>query len=73
MKIKKKKIKVNIDFVLSLKQKQFVPFWNGEKLPIFSYKYFSREKCDFFSIFAQNTGRAGQIILKLSTKRNQVF
>ena len=34
---------------------------------------FSREKCEFFGVFRQKTGRAGQIILKLSTMRNQVF
>ena len=27
----------------------------------------------FFGVFGQKTGRAGQIILKLSTMRNQVF
>ena len=54
MKIKKKKcLKVNIYFVLSFKQKQVVPFWKGEKLPKHCYKYFSREKCDFFGVFDQ--------------------
>ena len=27
----------------------------------------------FFGVFGQKTGRAGQIILNLSTKRNQMF
>ena len=41
MKIKKEKmLKVNICFVLSFQQKQVVPFWKGEKLPIFCCKYF---------------------------------
>ena len=43
-----------------------------------NYQYFatsihSREKCDFFPVLGQKTGRAGQTILKLPTKRNQVF
>ena len=38
-----------------------------------NYQYFATnsflsEKCDFFGIFGQKTGRAGQIVLKLSTK-----
>ena len=39
----------------------------------FAKNVFSREKCDFFGVVGQKTGRAGQIILKLSTMRNQVF
>ena len=39
----------------------------------FAANIFSHEKCDFFGVFGQKTGRAGQIILKLSTKRNWVF
>ena len=34
---------------------------------------FSRENCDFFGVFGWKTGRAGQIILKLSTKRIRCF
>ena len=34
--------------MLSVKQKQMVPFWKGEKLPIFWYKYIFTWKCDFF-------------------------
>ena len=43
------------------------------KVTIDATNIFSREKCDFFGVFGQKTGRAGQIILKLSTKRNQVL
>ena len=45
---RKKCLKVNIHFALSFIQKQVIPFGKGEILPIFCYKYFPREKCDFF-------------------------
>ena len=45
---KKKCLKVNIYFVISFIQKQVVPFWKGEKLPIFCYKYFFTWKMWFF-------------------------
>ena len=35
--------------------------------------YFHANNVIFFGVFGQKTGRAGQIILKLSTMRNQVF
>ena len=34
--------------MLSFKQKQVVPFWKGEKLPIFCYKYIFTWKMWFF-------------------------
>ena len=39
----------------------------------FATNIFSHEKSDFWGGFGQKTERAGQIILKLSTMRNQVF
>ena len=44
-----------------------------EKYQNFATNIFSSEKCDFFGDFGQKTGRAGLIIFKLSTKRNQVL
>ena len=35
--------------------------------------YFHVKNVIFFGVFGQKTGRASQIILKLSTMRNQVF
>ena len=42
------------------------------------YQYFATnvlhvKNVIFFGVFGRKTGRAGPIILKLSTKRNQVF
>ena len=48
---RKKCLKVKIYFVLSFIQKQVVPFWKGEKLPIFCYKYLFTWKMWFFSRF----------------------
>ena len=55
-------------------QKRMIPFWKSKKVPIFCHKYFFQWKMwYFFSVFDRNTGRAGPIILKLCTKRNQGF
>ena len=65
--------KVNTCFLLSFKLNQVIPFWKGEKVPIFCQRYFFKWKMWFFCAFGRKTGRAGPILLKLSTKRNQVF
>ena len=74
MKIKKKKcFKVNIYILLIFQRKQVLFFVKMKKYQYFATNIFSSEKCDFFGDFGQKTGRAGLIMLKLSTKRNQVF
>ena len=42
----------------------------GEKVPFFATNIFY---VIYFGVFGRKTGRAGPIILKLSTKRDQVF
>ena len=46
-------LKVNIYFVLSLKQKQVVPLRKGKKLPIFCYKYFHVKNVIFLPFLAK--------------------
>ena len=53
--------------------KNRIPFWKGEKVPIFYHKYLFKWKMWLFWVWGQKTGRAGPITLKLSTKRNQAF
>ena len=44
-----------------------------EKYQCFATNIFWSQKCDFFGDFGQKTRIAGLIMLKLSTKMNQVF
>ena len=44
-----------------------------EKYQCFATNIFWSQKCDFFGDFGQKTRTAGLIMLKLSTKVNQVF
>ena len=44
-----------------------------EKYQCFATNIFWSQKCDFFGDFGQKTRTAGLIMLKLSTKMNQVF
>ena len=60
-------------FVLSFKLKQVIPFWKGEKAPIFFQKYFFQVNNVNFGVLGQKTGTAGPTILKLFTERDQVF
>ena len=57
----------------ALNKNRWFLFEKVKNYQYFATNIFSREKCDFFGVFGQKTGRAGQIILKLSTMRNQVF
>ena len=68
MKIKKKKIKVNIDLCSASNKNSLFLFETGKNYQYLATNIFHVKNVIFFSIFAQNTGRAGQIILKLSTK-----
>ena len=75
MKIKKKKMFKSKHLVFahfSTKRGDF--FGIDGKIPMFCHKYFLKSKMwFFFGDFGQKTRTAGLIMLKLSTKVNQVF
>ena len=74
MKIKKKKIFKSKDLVFAHFSTKTGDFFGIDgKIPMFCHKYFWSQKCDFFGDFGQKTRTAGLIMLKLSTKMNQVF
>jgi len=56
----------------ALNKNRWFLFEKVKNYQYFATNIFSCEKCEF-GVFGQKSGRAGQIILKLSTMRNQVF
>ena len=75
MKIKKKKMFKSkyLFFFLIFQRKKGDLLCRWKNTNILPQIFISNEKCDFFVDFGQKNGKAGLIMLKLSTKRNQVF
>ena len=67
-------LKVNICFLFSFKPNQVIPFWKGEKVPIFYHRYFWCEKCDFFwSFWLKNRKSSSHNIETFHKEKSGVF
>ena len=74
MKIKKKRMFKSKHLVFAHFSTKIGDFFGIDgKVPMFATNIFWSQKCDFFGDFCQKTRTAGLIMLKLSTKMNQVF